>query len=399
MAPVKRPVILFVLPWSLRFIGGVNQVVTNLALQMRDAGQFEPLVLMADWAAPVPVFEEINGVRTVRWRVRPYQGAMGVKARLAYILWELGFRKRFARFCREHDVQAVNVHYPGGMAFTLERVLKATKSRAPFLLSFHGSDVSNLANSSASEKDAWRGLVRNSDAVVTCSLELAKRVETALAMAVRYHVIYNGVDADKFAGGAGAQVAEENSVILHVGKFDYNKGQDVLIEAFARIAADFPGTILHLVGSSGSQLDNLRLLAANLGLAERVRFFIDIPFAQIPEYFAEASVFAFPSRQEAFGLVLLEAGTCKLPVVASRVGGIPELIHDQLTGLLVEPDDVASLAQALRTLLGDPAFAHQLGRRLSKRVAADFSWENTRDRYEKLICDISQSALPAQTAA
>lgn len=394
MAPVKRPVVLFVLPWSLRAIGGVNQVVTHLAQQMRDAGAFEPMVLMADWDAAQPVFEDIHGLRTVRWQVRTHQGDMGIKAGLAYALWERRFRKRFTRFCQEHDIRAVNLHYPGSMAFTFERVLKAVPARIPLLLSFHGTDAAKLADISAAKKEAWRHLLARSDAVVTCSQELGKRIERALAVPVRHQVIYNGVDTDKFSDRA-TPAAPGQRIILHVGKFDRNKGQDVLIDAFSRIAAGHPDTLLHLVGGSGPQLESLRAQAASLQLAERVRFSIDIPFAEIPACFGAASVFAFPSRQEAFGLVLLEAGSCALPVVASRVGGIPELIHDGATGLLVEPDDAAALAQALRTLLNDPALARGLGERLAERVAADFSWTSTRLRYEELIRAAGQTARAA----
>ena len=403
MAAVKRPVVLFVLPWSLRFIGGVNQVVTNLAQQMRDAGRFEPLVLMADWDAAEPVFEEIHGLRTVRWQVRAQEPGMGIKARLAYLLWERRFRSQFARFCKEQGVQAVNIHYPGAMAWTFERVLQAAGAPIPLLLSFHGTDVGNLAALDTRCKDDWRQLLARSGAVVTCSQELGKRIEAALGTPVRYEVIYNGVDAGAFIktlAPESAPVPEpERGVILHVGKFDRNKGQDVLIDAFARIAGEFPETRLRLVGGSGSELDALRTQAQRLGLDDRIAFFTDIPYTDMPSHFAAASTFAFPSRQEAFGLVLLEAGACKLPVVASRVGGIPELIHDRSTGLLVEPGDAAALAQALRTLLSDTALARALGLRLSQRVAADFSWANTRCRYEALIGAIDGSNAASPGAA
>jgi len=395
MVPVKRPVVLFVLPWSLRAIGGVNQVVTHLAQQMRDAGEYEPLVLMADWEAPEPVFEEIHGLRTVRWQVRPWQRAMGVKASLAYTLWEWRFRKQFARFCAEHDVRAVNIHYPGGMAFTFDRVLTAMGSRIPLLLSFHGTDATNLAALDGVQKDAWRQLLGRCNGVVTCSGELGQRIESALETKIRYQVVYNGVDAGTFAATAAPGRAPGQDVILHVGKFDHNKGQDVLIDAFARIAGAFPGTSLRLVGGSGKHLETLRAQAAQLDLAERVQFFADVPYVDMPSHFAAASLFAFPSRQEAFGLVLLEAGACKLPVVASRVGGIPELIRDGETGLLVEPDDAAALAQALRTLLSEPLPARALGERLAERVAAEFSWTNTRRRYEELILESGTQARAA----
>jgi glycosyltransferase involved in cell wall biosynthesis len=400
MVPLKRPVVLFVLQWSLRYVGGVNRVVTQLAQHMRDDGAYEPLVLIADWDASAPVYEEIHGVRTVRWQLRAPPRGAGLKPRLAYALWERRFRKQFAAFCRKHGIQAINVHYPGDLAFTFERLLRPLAARIPLLLSFHGSDALKLADLMASDKAAWRGLLARCNAVVVCSQAVGNRIESALAGPIRHHVIYSGVDAGKFPARE-PQAVPDRPVILCVGRFDHNKGQDILIDAFARIAADFPEAMLHLVGDcdSISNLDSLRAQVEHLNLGGRIRFFVDIPFTDIPAYFARAGIFVLASRQEAFGLVLLEAGSCALPVVASRVGGIPELIEDGVSGLLVAPEDAAALAQALRTLLADPVAAVQLGRRLAERVAADFSWTQTRACYEELIRDTVLVACKPPSAA
>jgi glycosyltransferase involved in cell wall biosynthesis len=382
---MKRPVYLFVLPWSLRIIGGVNQVVTNLARQMRETGTYEPLVLSSDWDAPDPVFEEVHGIRTVRWRVRPYRRGMGIKEKLAYLLWERRFGARFSRFCSTQNIQAVNIHYPNAMAFSLERVLRSQGARLPLLLSFHGTDVSMLADSNEQLKCDWRELTGRAHATVACSRHLAERMRKALGADVACQVIYNGVDAEKFVARRMEDPAVAKNVILHVGKFDYNKGQDVLIEAFSRIAADFPDVSLHLVGSRGERLSSLRTLAMETGLGDRIEFFVDVPPAEMPSYFCRASMFAFPSRQEGFPLVLLEAGALSLPVVASRVGGIPELIDGVETGVLIEPDDPAALAAVLRSWLNEPSAAQQLGQGLHRRVSENFSWINALQRYEALV--------------
>jgi glycosyltransferase involved in cell wall biosynthesis len=130
-----------------------------------------------------------------------------------------------------------------------------------------------------------------------------------------------------------------------------------------------------------------------MGLADRIQFFVDIPHEEMPSYFCRASVFSFPSRQEGFGLVLLEAGAFSLPVVASRVGGIPELIEDSVTGILIEPDDPTALAHALRKLFSEPGAAQQLGDRLHRRVCDDFSWINTLQQYEALIEEDSRRTV------
>jgi glycosyltransferase involved in cell wall biosynthesis len=377
---------LFVLPWSLHAIGGVNQVVMHLAKQMQDAGKFTPFILVDDWDARKPVLEEVDGIRTVRWRLRAYRRGMPIKEKLAYFFWERQFRADFSRFCSVQSIKAVNVHYPGWTAFAIDRVLSSLTRKIPLLLSFHGTDVNELTDLSEEQKGEWRDLTGRAHATVACSNHLAQRLRHALGADLACQVIYNGVDAKKFVRPPVAPGHAGKIIILHVGKFDANKGQHVLIEAFSRIASDFPSATLQLVGGRGEHLNSLRRLAAEKGLAERIEFFVDIPPLEMFAYFCRAQVFALPSRQEGFPLVLLEAGASGLAVVASRVGGVPELI-DAETGILVEPDDPAALAETLLGLLHDPAAAQQLGDRLQRRVFENFSWTQVRQHYEALIDD------------
>ena len=99
----------------------------------------------------------------------------------------------------------------------------------------------------------------------------------------------------------------------------------------------------------------------------------------------QAKTFCLPSRAEPFGIAILEAGAYRLPVVASRVGGIPEIIIDGETGLLVEPDDTRALTAALDRVLSDADLARNLGERLYERVVGDFSWKRAYQQYRTLI--------------
>jgi glycosyltransferase involved in cell wall biosynthesis len=388
----KRETFLFVIPWSLAELGGVNQVVINLAREMVKSGTFEPVVLTTDWDAVDPIWEEVHGLKTLRWRIRSYRRDSSMKERLAYMLWEWRFRPAFQRFCREHRVAAINLHYPGSSSFTLDRIIRGLASAVPLILSFHGSDVSSIRSASASAKAQWRRLLLRAEGIVVCSSDLGKRLVAVLGNEVASRVIFNGIDATAFAAMEGTPRPTGERFILNVGQYCEKKGQDVLIEAFAAIVDDYPDVNLVLVGQTDPALSALKELCARKGIDERVRFFPDEPHHQVAEFFRRATVFALPSRQEPFGIVLLEAGAFGLPVVASRVGGIPEILTDGFTGRLVAPDNPVELAICLRSLLDSPVTAQEMGERLRHHVLTSFTWTVAYERYMALLKDARVSA-------
>lgn len=379
--PASRPAYLFVLPWSLQARGGVNQVVLSLAHEMRQAGRFEPLVLVADWHSPQPTWSETEGIRTVSWRLRHYQPGMGWRAWLAYRLWLSRMRPAFRRFCREHQVAVVNAHYPGGTAFTLQELCGG---QVPLVLSFHGSDVAALAAAPA-QWARWRSLLQGVRAATTCSQDLAQHLHRLVGPDVALTAIHNGVDAPAFRATAVSPAPLPRRTIVSVGKYDSLKGQDVLLQALAELAPDFPDLRLALAGAPGAALPQLQAQAAAAGLAERVQFLLNVPHRQVAGLMSQAEMFVLPSRREAFGMVLLEAGAFALPVVASAVGGVPEIIRDGENGRLVPPGDAAALARALRDMLEAREAAAAMGRALRAEVDQQFSWRSAYQTYLGLL--------------
>lgn len=384
---------LFVIPWSLEHVGGVNQVVLSLAHEMHRSGVFNPIVLVADWNARSPIWEKVHGIQTVRWRVRPLRADMGWKEKMAFKIWRLRFQGLFQRFCHDHRVAAVNIHYPGQGALAFDQIVRQFSPRVPFIISFHGSDISRLAQASAHEKARWQGVLERAKGVVVCSADLGKRVAEVFGPQLPLQLIYNGIDASAFAAAAAAPAlatdgcVPHSGYILSVGKFISIKGQDLLIEAFARIAPHYSAVNLVLVGASGNALASLRDLSVRHGLQERVQFFSDIPHAQMAGFFQRARMFCLPSRMEAFGLVLLEAAAFALPVIASRVGGIPEVVQHGVSGLLVAPEDIEALAQALRALLDAPQAAEKMGVNLRHYVTSQLTWTSACAQYRKVVQD------------
>lgn len=378
------PSYLFILPWSLDYLGGVNQVVINLASEMRRAQEFEPLVLVTDWSAPNPRWSESHGTRMVRWRIRVQDVEAAWWRRLQYVVWELRFRRRFRRFCRRLNVKVINVHYVGPTAFSIVRLAKYVDPTMPVVMSFHGADLNSLSSPSPRAMLRWEALLRRVAAVVTCSSDLGRRLKEVVGNYVPTITIHNGINAELFLALKFHRSTPDRRLILSIGKFEAKKGQDVLIEAFATIAPNYPDANLALVGATDEALPRLRAIVTRLGLAERIQFFADVPHDEIGGFFSQATVFALPSRQEPFGIVILEAGAYSVPVVASRVGGVPEILSDGETGILVAPDDPVALASGIRTLLDSPTMAKAMGDRLHDHVIRNFTWTSAYRKYVAL---------------
>jgi glycosyltransferase involved in cell wall biosynthesis len=382
----KKKTYLFVLPWPLNAIGGVNQVVINLAREMEATNEILPLVLIHEWDATHPIFEDVHGIKTVRWRIRSYHEDMGLKDSVMFCLWRFRFAYKFRKFCNDHSVVAVNLHFPGLQAFAIERVLKGLSRKIPLILSFHGSDVGGISSASKMQTAQWGKLLSNSNnKVVVCSNDLGKRLVDAAGCDIPYFVIYNGLNVDSFCSMADESTSDGDRMILNVGKFDERKGQDVLINAFSEIASKYKNVKLVLVGGTGKALPRLKALCVEKGIDNSVEFYPDIPHRRVSNFYKKATIFCFPSRREPFGIVLLEAASFSVPVIASRVGGIPELVSDGENGVLVTQDDHMELAHCIKALLDDPVAAQKMGERLSEHVKSNFSWASAFKKYLDLL--------------
>lgn len=169
-----------------------------------------------------------------------------------------------------------------------------------------------------------------------------------------------------------ARIAPTPLWIGSIAELHPNKGLDTLIEAFASIAPEYPSTVLVLVGE-GQDWAHLQKLVEIYDLPSRVVLAGFVPDAS--RYLPALDIFALPSRTEALGYTFLEAGLAALPAVGTRVGGIPEVLDDGATGLLVPMGDVPALANALRTLIEDASLRRALGVSLQEKVASEFSKE------------------------
>lgn len=183
--------------------------------------------------------------------------------------------------------------------------------------------------------------------------------------------------------------------ILGIGRLIERKGFDVALEAFARLTGRRLAPLL-VVAGDGPARPELEALAARLEVAERVQFTGFVPPEMVHDTYGAATVVVVPSRRaEPFGLVALEAAAMGRPVVASRVGGLPEVVVEGETGLLVPEGDPDALAAAVSCLLDDPERAVRMGRAARTRALGNFSFDRYVDAYEELYRRVTDARVEA----
>jgi len=213
----------------------------------------------------------------------------------------------------------------------------------------------------------------------------------------KIRIIPNGIDFSRFEERPKGERFREHygipgsaRVILYTGRLAVNKGLHYLVEAAPVIVREFPDTIFVLAGDDQGMGDKLERLAREKGVAEKVIFTGHIhDDALFTDAYGACDVFVLPSEYEAFGIVLLEAMACGKPCVGTRVGGVPEVIEDGRTGLVVEYADTGKLAEAIIRLLGNEEERREFGERGRLRVRERFTWEKVVDRIERVYMEVA----------
>ncbi len=228
---------------------------------------------------------------------------------------------------------------------------------------------------------------------VAISPAVARQLREGGVAAERVRVVPSAVDPAALAPRAGrdatreAQSAGEAPVVLALAALVPRKGLDVLLEALARLPAGTPRPALWIAGE-GPERPALERRAAELGVDARFLGRRE----DVGDLLAACDVCVLPSRREGLGVAALEAMAAGRPLVATRVGGLAEAVADAETGLLVEPDDAAGLADALARLLADPELRARLGAAGPARVAERFAVERMVDAYEALYREVLEGA-------
>jgi L-malate glycosyltransferase len=338
------------------------------------------LAFQAEGSLFLPLF--VDATNPARPGLRAFDNAGLPTAHLN--LWSFGLQKlkRLGRMVSEHGIQVMHWNFYSPLNYYVMG-LSALRPRLRHCLTDHNSRVVPLAPPARALSRLVKRLLLKRYQQVWCVSQYVndclRQQQTWSNLATCLHFI----NTDRFRPDPAtrSRVRAETGcgdrfVVLTVANLIPEKGIDVAIRA---MAAAPPEAVLWIVGD-GQLADSLKSLAAELGIAKRVRFFgqqtLVQPFMQAADCLACPSLWA-----EAAGLVNLEALSSGLPVLASRIGGIPEYVDDRQTGLLFQPGDHTALASLIRKLMANPAECERLGARARAEACVRFSAPARLDEY------------------
>lgn len=278
----------------------------------------------------------------------------------------------FARWCRAHRIAVVQSCDLYANTFALPA---AALAGVPVRV---GSRRELNPDKTSGQIALQRHAYRCAHAVVANSTAAARQLAAEGIPATRITTIPNGVDVDRFPARSEVRPITTIATVANLRK---EKAHEVLLAAAARLLVRHP-QLRFVIAGDGPRLGELRELAHTLRIAGNVTFLGHCE--DVPAVLAEADAFVLPSRSEAFPNGAIEAMAAGLPVVASAVGGLLDLIDDGRTGVLVRPDDPAALAHALEALIASPEPAADLGASAREEVTRRYSFDRMVRAFEDL---------------
>lgn len=368
-------------------LGGVEELSRRLALELHSRGS-DTVVITNRWPIDLPADEVIDGLPVRRERFRFPEPKPRHLA--GWVVGTRATRRGVHDAMLRHHSELIHVQCVSSNGYYALRA--ARMLGLPLVVSMQGEmtmDAAQIYQRSATMRRTWRQLVAAADVVTGCSQQVIDEGIAAYGegLADKTRVVRNGVDLA--AVRAAEPERRARPYVLGIGRLVPQKGFDVLIAAFAQVAAEHPELDL-LIAGEGTEHSALAAQVAATGLGRRIELVGGVPASRAFELFAGAAGFVLPSRHEPQGIVVIEAMAAGAPVVATRVGGVPETVRDGVNGLLTEVDADA-LAKSLRMLLDDPAAAAKRAAQASVDVE-DYDWRRITDQYAACYADARSGA-------
>jgi N-acetyl-alpha-D-glucosaminyl L-malate synthase BshA len=306
--------------------------------------------------------------------------------------YDLALATRMAEVAEFYSLDLLHVHYaiPHSLSALLARQMLETQQQAarrrylPFITTLHGTDIT-LVGLDRSYLPITQFGIEQSDGVTAISSYLRDRTREAFGIQGEIEVIRNFVNCDDYVRVPTKLVAmrprfaaEEEKLLVHLSNFRPVKRILDVVEIFARVANALPARLM-MIGD-GPDRSAAEHLALRLGVADRIHFLGKQD--NVNELLPLADLMLMPSEMESFGLAALEAMACSVPTIATRVGGVPELIDDDVNGLLFPVGDIEAMAGATIALLRDDARLHTMAATARKTASDRFCSSRIIPLYE-----------------
>jgi N-acetyl-alpha-D-glucosaminyl L-malate synthase BshA len=322
--------------------------------------------------------------------------------------YDLALATRMAEVAEFYSLDLLHVHYaiPHSVSALLARQMLETQQDParrrflPFITTLHGTDIT-LVGLDRSFLPITQFGIEQSDGVTAISSHLRDRTREAFNIQNEIEVIRNFVNCDvyvrvpsKYAAERPLYAEPSEKLLVHLSNFRPVKRVVDVVEIFARVARALPARLM-LIGD-GPDRSAAEHLAFRYGIADRVHFLGKQD--NVHELLPLADLMLMPSEMESFGLAALEAMACSVPAIATRVGGVPELVNDGVNGLLFPMGDVEAMASAAITLLRDETRLHQMA--LAARATASDHFCASRiiplyeQYYERVLARTNQESPP-----
>ena len=293
----------------------------------------------------------------------------------------LSLGSKLVEVCEEEDLDILHVHYaiPHSIAGYLAKGIVRRKGLR-LITTLHGTDIT-LVGQQASYKRLVEFGIQESDGVSSVSEYLKEVTLKEFGVRRDIEVISNFVDEKRFYPSEEGDIEGMGcgKLVIHVSNFRAVKNGEGVVRVFDRIRRELGEVKLLLVGD-GPEMGRLKELIKNLGLMGSINFLGQVH--EVERILPRVDLCLFPSYMESFGLVILEAMSCGVPVIGSDVGGIGEVIEEGKTGYMFNPEDIEGMARKSIEILKDGCLKSWLGRNGRARVERHFSFDGAIRRYE-----------------
>jgi len=313
-----------------------------------------------------------------------------------YPPYDLALATRMAEVAEAYQLDLLHVHYaiPHSVSAMLARQMLATAGkRLPFVTTLHGTDIT-LIGADRSYYPITKYSIEQSDGVTAISKYLREQTRQVFETDKAIEVISNFVNCDIYKRDEGAperrrRFADDSErVLVHLSNFRKVKRVNDVVEIFARVRRQVPARLL-LIGD-GPERGNAEWLAKQLGVRDSVHFLGKQD--QVAELLAVGDLMLLPSELESFGLAALEAMACEVPTVATRVGGVPEVIEHERTGFLAEVGDVETMARYAINILQDEKRLRIMGETARFEAHTRFCASEIIPKYEQYYRGVVERA-------